>query len=40
MNYIIDRLPEGYALFDRPRLSNPEVVSLIMKSLLLVQLLY
>lgn len=26
-NYIIDSLPEGYAVFDRPRWTNPDIVS-------------
>ncbi|RAL00447.1 putative peroxisomal ABC transporter (PXA1) [Aspergillus ibericus CBS 121593] len=25
VNYILDRLPDGYALFDRPRQANPEI---------------
>jgi hypothetical protein len=27
-NYAIDCLPEGYAVFDRPRWTNPDIVSL------------
>lgn len=27
MSYILDSLPEGYSLFDRPRGTNPDIVS-------------
>lgn len=26
MDYILDDLPEGYAVFDRPRMNKPEIV--------------
>ncbi|KAE8379133.1 hypothetical protein BDV26DRAFT_260134 [Aspergillus bertholletiae] len=28
MRYMLDRLPDGYALFDRPRGTDPTIVSL------------
>lgn len=27
MNYTIDKLPEGYAFLERPRIVNPDIVS-------------
>lgn len=27
MNYSLDKLPEGYALLERPRIVNPDIVS-------------
>jgi ATP-binding cassette subfamily D (ALD) long-chain fatty acid import protein len=32
-NYVIDSLPEGYAVFDRPRGTNPDIVSLATEDL-------
>lgn len=26
VEYILDSLPDGYALFDRPRIANPDIV--------------
>ncbi|EAW08257.1 uncharacterized protein ACLA_029900 [Aspergillus clavatus NRRL 1] len=33
MDYVIDTLPDGYAIFDRPRGTNPDIVSLVPKAL-------
>jgi len=27
MNYSLDKLPDGYALLERPRIVNPDIVS-------------
>ena len=29
MEYIIDAMPENYVMFDRPRGTNPDIVSLV-----------
>lgn len=37
-NYAIDSLPEGYAVFDRPRGTNPDIVSLATEDLFISEL--